>query len=76
MIWNHDTWILHPFLWLDYTYWTPMSNFKHPMQLSKALYKHLCLPKLFQQCFHSFQGTPVHFVDECHPTCRNSNDAQ
>jgi len=32
--WNHDTWILHPFLWFNYVYWTLMSNFEHPMGVS------------------------------------------
>jgi hypothetical protein len=33
--WNCDIWILHPFLWLNCVYWTPMSNSDHPMQLEK-----------------------------------------
>ncbi len=59
---NHDTWISHPFLWFGCVYWIPMSNFEHPMQLSKALHRQLCLPKLFQQGFCPSQGAPMHFV--------------
>ncbi len=60
--WNHDTWILHPFIWFSCICWIPMSNPEHPMQLSKALHKQLYLPDLFQQGPHPFQSVPMHFV--------------
>ncbi len=39
-----------------------MSNSEHPMQLSKALHKQLCLLELSQQGSRPFQGAPMHFV--------------
>jgi hypothetical protein len=56
---NCDTWILHPFLWLNCAYWIPMSNSEYPMQLLEVLHRQLYL---FQQGFHPFQSMPMHFV--------------
>jgi hypothetical protein len=68
--WNFDTWIVHPFFWFGCVYWTPMSNSKHPMQLSKAFHKQLCLPKLPQQDFRPFKLRPRILWDEPHPHAR------
>ncbi len=48
-------------------------QFQHPMQLSKVLHKQLCLPELFQQAFHLFQGAPMHFVGWTPPPMLESN---
>jgi hypothetical protein len=64
--------ILHPFLWLSCIYWTPMSNSKHPVQLSNALHKQLCLLELFQQGSRPSQGAPMHFVGWTPPPMRES----
>jgi len=72
-LWYFD---ITSFLVFNGTYWTPMFNSKHLMQLWKVLHKLLCLFKLLQQGCHFSSSYTMHFVGWAPAPMQNANDAQ